>query len=170
MSTVILTTPPKAEHTCTLRFSNSTQHKHVPVSPKDMSTQQHCLQLPGPGKGQGQSPGWTLCGSSMWQKAQGLWNEWSPVTLHMDGSQGRWMQWQAPTRLVAPVVGGWALGAAPALLPLPVNGSVILWKIIQLCIYDVCVLSCIYIFQQKIKIQKTAPLSPWSIQPSEDRP
>lgn len=38
MGTVILTTPPKAEHTSTLRFSSSTQHKHVPVSPKDMHT------------------------------------------------------------------------------------------------------------------------------------
>lgn len=48
-------------------------------------TQQHYLQLPGPGRAQEQNTGWMLCGLSTGRKATWQQGEWSPVILHMDG-------------------------------------------------------------------------------------
>ena len=125
MGTVILTTPPKAEHTSTLRFSNSIQHKHVPVSPKDrqtaglFTTARTC-------KGPGPEP-WV---NAMWliHMTEGSRAVRQMITSYTPHGRisGILYAVASTNPVVAPVAGGWALGAAPALLPLPVSGSVIL--------------------------------------------
>lgn len=176
----------KAEHTSTLRFSNSTQHKHVHVSPKDMHTAALftiARTWKGPGTEYWVNALWLTHRTEGYMATRGMITSYTP---HGRTSYGHRMQWQVPTPSCGVLwqVGGpwpWRCGRNDRREHRGSGGCSLLcflfwpvvlwfWKKLSNCIFMMCALFCVYIFQQKVKIQKTASLSPWSIRSSgEDR-
>ena len=100
----------KAEHTSAPRFSNSTQHKHVHVSPKDMHTAA-LFTIARTWKG----PGTEYWVNALWlvHRTEGyMATRWmiTSYTPHGRTSYGHRLQWQVPTlscRVLWQVGGPW---------------------------------------------------------------